>query len=54
MMVRYYCQKGRHEKTYPCKTHGVWAAVLLYLMAKGPGVLSIDHEIARRYGVWNQ
>jgi len=32
---------------YP--THGVWAAVLLYLIAKGPGVLSIDHGIARRY-----
>ena len=34
---------------YP--THGVWAAVLLYLVAKGPGILSIDHWIARRYGV---
>ena len=33
---------------YP--THGVWAAVLLYLVAKGPGILSIDHWIARRYG----
>lgn len=31
---------------YP--THGVWAAVLLYLMARGPGLLSIDHLIARR------
>lgn len=37
---------------YP--THGVWAAVLLYLMAKGPGVISLDHWIARRHGVWNQ
>ena len=34
--------------------HGVWAAVLLYLMARGPGVISLDHWIARRYGVWNQ
>jgi len=34
--------------------HGVWAAVLLYLMAKGPGVISLDHWIARRHGVWNQ
>lgn len=34
---------------YP--THGVWATVLLYLVAKGPGALSIDHWIARRYGV---
>ena len=31
-------------------THGVWAAVLLYLVAKGPGALSIDHLIARRLG----
>lgn len=31
---------------YP--THGVWAAVLLYLIARGPGALSIDHWIARR------
>lgn len=30
-------------------THGVWAAVLLFLIAKGPGVLSIDHWIKRRY-----
>lgn len=29
-------------------THGTWAAVLLYLMARGPGVLSIDHWLATR------
>ncbi len=34
---------------YP--THGTWAAVLLFLMARGPGVLSIDHWIASRYGM---
>jgi len=28
---------------YP--THGVWAAVFLYLIAKGPGSLSVDHWI---------
>ena len=28
-------------------THGVWAAVLLYLMAHGPGRVSLDHWIAR-------
>ena len=33
---------------YP--THGVWAAVLLYLMARGPGRVSLDHLIARRLG----
>lgn len=31
---------------YP--THGVWAAVLLYLMAHGPGRLSLDHWLAPR------
>jgi putative oxidoreductase len=29
-------------------THGLWAALMLYLMAKGPGVVSLDHLIARR------
>ena len=33
---------------YP--THGVWAAVLLYLVARGPGAMSLDHWIARRWG----
>ncbi|MBO1540350.1 DoxX family protein [Pseudomonas sp. OA65] len=36
-----------YPDAYP--THGTWAAVLLYLMARGPGVLSIDHLIAKRY-----
>ena len=31
---------------YP--THGVWATVLLYLVAKGPGIMSLDHWLARR------
>ncbi len=31
---------------YP--THGVWAAVLLYLMATGGGVVSLDHLVKRR------
>lgn len=30
---------------YP--THGVWAAVLLWLMARGPGSASLDHWLAR-------
>lgn len=37
-----------YPDAYP--THGVWATVLLFLVAKGPGVLSLDHCIARRYG----
>lgn len=28
-------------------THGTWAAVLLYLIARGPGALSVDHWLAR-------
>lgn len=28
--------------------HGTWAAILLYLIAQGPGVLSVDHLIANR------
>jgi putative oxidoreductase len=31
---------------YP--THGVWAAVLLWLMVRGGGVVSLDHLVARR------
>jgi len=31
---------------YP--THGVWATVLLYLIARGPGAVSLDHWLARR------
>lgn len=31
---------------YP--THLLWAAVLLYIMARGPGALSLDHVLARR------
>lgn len=37
-----------YPDAYP--THGVWAAVLLYLVAVGPGAVSIDRWLARRYG----
>lgn len=37
-----------YPDAYP--THGVWATVLLFLIAKGPGVFSIDRLIARRFG----
>jgi len=35
-----------YPDAYP--THGVWAAVLLYLVARGPGAVSLDHLLARR------
>jgi putative oxidoreductase len=35
-----------YPDAYP--THGVWAAVLLYLIARGPGIFSIDHLLSRR------
>ncbi len=37
-----------YPDAYP--VHGVWATALLFLIAKGPGKLSLDHWIARRYG----
>jgi putative oxidoreductase len=32
-------------------THGVWATCFLVVIARGPGVLSLDHVIARYFGV---
>ncbi|MCR6496529.1 DoxX family protein [Thermomonas sp. S9] len=36
-----------YPDAYP--THGTWATLLLYLIARGPGVFSLDHWIARRW-----
>lgn len=38
-----------YPNAYP--THGVWAAVLLYLIARGPGIFSLDHLLSRRWKV---
>jgi len=38
-----------YPSAYP--THGVWATVLLYLMARGGGTFSIDHWIAGKVNV---
>lgn len=38
-----------YPDAYP--THGVWATVLLVLIAKGPGVFSLDHWLVKRYTV---
>jgi putative oxidoreductase len=32
-------------------THGLWAAALLIVVARGPGILSLDNLIAKRYGM---
>lgn len=37
-----------YPDAYP--THGTWAAIFLYLMARGPGAWSVDHWLAGRYG----
>lgn len=36
-----------YPDAYP--THGVWAAVLLFLIARGPGMLALDTLIARQF-----
>jgi putative oxidoreductase len=35
-----------YPSAYP--THGVWATVLLYLLARGPGKVAVDHWLASR------
>jgi putative oxidoreductase len=45
LVIQFFVYPG----AYP--THGTWAAVLLYLLARGPGALSIDHWFASRYGM---
>lgn len=36
-----------YPDAYP--THGVWITVLLFIMAKGPGKLSVDHWLSRHF-----
>ncbi len=38
-----------YPDAYP--THGVWAAVLLAIIARGPGMISVDHWLAGRFAV---
>ena len=45
LVIQFFVYPGAYS------THGVWAAVLLYLMARGPGVVSLDHLIAVRLPV---
>jgi putative oxidoreductase len=32
-------------------THGVWATCFLLVISRGPGLISLDHLIARHYGL---
>jgi putative oxidoreductase len=41
-----------YPDAYP--THGVWATVLLFIVARGPGIYSLDHLIAERYADCNR
>lgn len=34
-----------YPDAYP--THGTWATILIYLLARGPGVISLDHWLFR-------
>jgi len=36
-----------YPDAYP--THGVWAAVLLFLVARGPGRVSLDHLLSKGF-----
>jgi putative oxidoreductase len=38
-----------HPGAYP--THGVWITVLLSLIARGGGMLSLDHLLACRFAI---
>lgn len=38
-----------YPDAYP--THGVWAAVLLAIVARGPGMISLDHWLERRFAL---
>lgn len=46
LMMTLVIQIFVYPEAYP--THGVWAAVLLYLMARGPGKVSVDHFFSLR------
>lgn len=35
-------------------THGTWAALLLFLAARGPGAVSVDHWLATREAAWTR
>ena len=46
LMMTLTIQVFVYPSAYP--THGVWATVLLYLLARGPGKYSVDHWLGSR------
>jgi putative oxidoreductase len=34
--------------------HLLWASILVFLLTRGAGALSLDHLVARRFGVGGQ
>jgi len=46
LVMTFTIQVFVYPDAYP--THGVWATVLLYLLVRGPGNISLDHWIKHR------
>lgn len=42
LVIQFFVYPGAYA------THGTWAAVLMFLVARGPGVFSVDHWLASR------
>jgi len=47
LMMTLVIQVFVYPSAYP--THALWASLLLYLMARGPGALSVDRLVANRH-----
>lgn len=47
LMMTLTIQLFVYPDAYP--THGVWATVLLVLIARGPGTISVDHWLTRTF-----
>ncbi|MBL8457750.1 MAG: DoxX family protein [Zoogloea sp.] len=47
LMMTLTIQLFVYPDAYP--THGVWATVLLVLIARGPGTISVDHWLTRAF-----
>lgn len=48
LMMTLVIQTFVYPAAFP--THGLWAVAMLLIMARGPGQLSLDHLLAKRFG----